>query len=287
MTFVIDIVRLEKRVSPPSDHPHKTFQPGDKAYESFRRLKAAANRTAVLELAQTVILLAIAFFLSLVMPHDPVHSTFFYASIPLLFTVALLKWRSAYSNKIHRERLQRAQVHAILAHIATEVLCGARGRITWFRPRSTNPSYPNNYVVPFSRYDPLNPTPDPRSRAYYPFNVSYTGLAAANPNKVIVCEFPSFDGDRSLMEKHYSERLLIPHRFLSRISNYMLNVRAIVSYGLELEYPKRMFLGVLSIDLLDPPDQAQLEHRLAKPEFRVFLSSLSDLEATAQLYGRS
>jgi hypothetical protein len=84
------------------------------------------------------------------------------------------------------------------------------------------------------------------------------------------------------MEDHYREAIRMPAEVVGRVSDYMVNVRSVVSYGVSIGFPPRRLLGVLSIDLAEPPQDVFSSGLFEEDLFHQLVQSLADLESVAQ-----
>lgn len=111
----------------------------------------------------------------------------------------------------------------------------------------------SDYIVPWYRYrkgDEDLIVAANSSRAFYRKGEGFTGYAWANAGtELIWANLPVFQ-DRAELDRYYTSALNVTPGSVGRISDEMLNVRCILSYGLTDSDNK--FLGVLSVDLPYP-----------------------------------
>ena len=112
-----------------------------------------------------------------------------------------------------------------------------------------------DYIVPWYRYtqgvrDVIAEAS--RSKAFYKKGEGFTGRAWADAgDDLFISSFPKFE-TREKFEEYYTKDLGIEADIVRQISDYMMNVRTILSYG--LIGMKGQFLGVISIDVQQPID---------------------------------
>jgi hypothetical protein len=126
---------------------------------------------------------------------------------------------------------------------------GSTARFTLFRPSPFRP----NVIVAFYRYRKgVNDliAEAGKSRVAYAKGEGFTGSAWEYAgNDLLWSSFPIFDSRKDL-EEHYSKMLGVDEDTVREISDHMLKVRTILSYG--LIGTQGQFLGVISIDLAEP-----------------------------------
>lgn len=160
-----------------------------------------------------------------------------------------------------RDRALSIVLHGFFEHLSNEVFRDDPNvRITLFRPACFN----GDYIVAWYRHckqdgDLIGAAL--RSRAKYRMNEGFTGAAwAQGAWKLTCCSFPDFGGSRESFETYYIKDLGIPKETVRNLSNTMVNVRTILSYGLHSKADE--FLGVLSIDLQTP---IEVDPEIAQP----------------------
>ena len=270
------VLELENELE--STYRRKYFVPGKLVHSLvlvLRRLAKPANVLEVLGLLAFWLLLSLASSRGL--GSAPwFGDRAFTVVISVILVLAALRLFRADRLTLQNEEVQRAQIQAVLARIASVVFARSRrSRVTWFRPDVLR----KDILVPFARYDPYRPDPKPKSRVFYPLGVSYTGLAAKFPGHYIVYQCPEFKNDEE-MSSHYESAIRIPSEIVERVSPYMIHVRTVVSYGIELGFPRRELLGVISVDLLESVDDMLWDDFFPEDEFRMLVQSLADIEAT-------
>ena len=142
--------------------------------------------------------------------------------------------------------------------VAADVVCGVfnainkavfdddhLSRFTLFLP---SPSHPDR-IVPWCRF--FKGCSDPfveaqRSKASYQRGEGYTGMAWKDPETFLTALFPRFES-RADFTQYYSERLGLANEVIQDISDYMVNVQTIITYG--FIDCQGMITGVLSLDV--------------------------------------
>ncbi len=161
-----------------------------------------------------------------------------------------------------RDTLQAEIVRELFSQINKEIFDDNSGvRITLFRRSPISPSH----IVPWYRFgkgvvDPIGEAQ--RSKVQYGRGEGYTGYAWATAGRSLLCaSLPKFTS-REEFEQYYTNTLGINPKTVRDISDYMVGIRTIFSYGF-LD-ANGEFLGVLSLDLPAPvesedaPDAAAL-----------------------------
>lgn len=131
-------------------------------------------------------------------------------------------------------------------------------------------------LMPLVRYELGKqwPVAETISHARYHRGEGFTGRAWQEPSNVLFQQLPDFP-DRTAFEKYYTNTLKIRPDVVRALSEYMVNVRSIYSYGF-LDF-KGGLLGVLSVDV-----KHATETRLRDAELKVMIEALgSVLEAFA------
>jgi hypothetical protein len=153
-------------------------------------------------------------------------------------------------NRRARDYLQASVLREFFADMNREVFADdALTRFTLFR---VSP-FDEKRIVPWYRYD--HGTDDviseaQRSRASYRKGEGFTGDAWLRAgNQLVFASFPAFS-DRREFEEYYRNTIGIKAETVNEISDFMMNVRTILSYGFVDEAGG--FLGLLSIDLRNP-----------------------------------
>jgi hypothetical protein len=146
---------------------------------------------------------------------------------------------------------QAEVVRALLAQMNRECFSDdAAARFTLFRPSP----FAQERLVAWYRYrkgsDDLV-SQALRSRVSYKKDEGFTGAAWSRPGQLVCAILPAFSS-REEFERHYVEELNVSPDTVKSISDTMLNVRSILTYGFQGSEGK--FLGVLSIDLVSPID---------------------------------
>lgn len=182
-------------------------------------------------------------------------------TIPLLIIYFLFATIQAFlviSAREGRFALQGQVVTGLFNFMNNELFSRSnRTRFTLFREAP----YLNSYIIAWWRFrrggrNPIKEADE--SCAFYGKNEGVTGRVWATPaEKLIIQVLPDFENDRALMEAYYIETLKVPHESASFISDYMTQVRAIVSYAF-LD-SQGQFLGLLSLDIKDAEVQVDKE----------------------------
>ena len=128
-----------------------------------------------------------------------------------------------------------------------------RTRFTLFR----QPTPDAAYITPWYRYhasmhDPHQPIDAAhKSQVRYRYGESMTGKTWARAGRdLFFMWLPDFEHDRRRFTAYYQDVLGISSQVVDTISDYMIQVQAILSYG--FEDPNRNLLSVLSLDLQTP-----------------------------------
>lgn len=168
-----------------------------------------------------------------------------YTLLILLVAVDIIRGRRK------RDYAHSAVLREFFEQLGRDVFGDGKGyRVTIFKQSPSN----RDYIVPWYRYrkgdvDVIESALN--SRAKYRLGEGFTGDAWLQKGQELICaSFPEFGGSREAFEAYYSEQLLIDPETVSELSDTMINVRTILSYGFEGRNGE--FLGVLSIDLGDP-----------------------------------
>ncbi len=174
-------------------------------------------------------------------------------AIPAAFVYTFLIFLIGFDLIVGRrnsEYARSAVLREFFEQLGNEVFCDVKKyRITIFRQSPFNAEY----IVPWYRYtkgDNDIITPALKSHAKYRKGEGHTGDAWENHGQeLILASFPDFQGSREEFAKYY-KLLKIDSDTISELSDMMVSVRTIISYGFEGESGN--FLGVLSIDLEEP-----------------------------------
>jgi hypothetical protein len=153
-------------------------------------------------------------------------------------------------NRKARDYLQASVLREFFADMNREVFADdALTRFTLFR---VSP-FDEKRIVPWYRY--VRETGDvireaQRSRASYRKGEGFTGDAWRRAgNELVFASFPAFSSRREF-EEYYQNTVGIEAESVNAISDFMIDVRTIVSYGFVDDAGG--FLGLLSIDLRNP-----------------------------------
>ncbi|MCC6962518.1 MAG: hypothetical protein IT585_04630 [candidate division Zixibacteria bacterium] len=172
----------------------------------------------------------------------PKATLFLGLSYILLF---VLRFIIVFSSRQQKDAVQGKIFWRLCRNIDQDVIdsrLGARITLFWRDP------FRRDHIVAKYRYgrgldDPIKEAND--SKARYQWNMGDTGLAWSQPGTLFVSFFPKF-ATREEFETYYINRVAIPTDIVRELSRYMVDVRTIVSYGLEDSAGR--FLGVVSID---------------------------------------
>ncbi len=157
----------------------------------------------------------------------------------------LARFIVVFRNRQSKDAVQGRIFWRLCHRIDEEVIesrLGARITLFWRDP------FKRNHIVARYRYgrglsDPIKEAND--SEARYKWSMGDTGLAWSQPGAIFVSFFPIFS-TREEFEDYYINRVEIDADIVRDLSRYMVDVRTIISYGLEDSAGR--FLGVVSID---------------------------------------
>lgn len=150
-----------------------------------------------------------------------------------------------FKNRQSKDAVQGHIFWRLCRRIDEEVVdskLGARITLFWRDP------FNNDFIVARYRYGRGRSNPiieANNSTARYKWEMGDTGLAWSQPGALFVSLFPKFQ-NKEEFETYYINRVSIEPEIVHDLSSYMVNVRTIISYGLEDSAGR--FLGVVSID---------------------------------------
>jgi hypothetical protein len=196
------------------------------------------------DLLQVLLAAPVIYLLVRLYPYEPLATSIALVAYLILAGVALidiLKGRKA------RDYAQAAVLREFFAQLHGELFPDEeRVRITLFCRAPDN----EDFIVAWYRYtaDAKDLIAEARkSQARFRRGEGFTGYAWENAGEdLVIATFPAF-GSRSEFEEYYVKTLKISPEAVKGISDYMVEVRTVLSHG--FTDSEGDFLGVLSVDL--------------------------------------
>lgn len=168
------------------------------------------------------------------------------------FVTLLLLSLQTIRGRAARDRVQADVLWGLFSHMNKEIFRDDSGtRFTLFIPSPLRRR--SDYLVPWYRYrkgaqDPI--TEAQKSKARYRRGEGFTGQAWEQAGSYLFYgSFPFFPS-RTEFEKYYKSKLEIEPDTVHEISDFMIKVRTIFTYGFTDSTGK--LLGVLSLDMQRP-----------------------------------
>ncbi len=164
-------------------------------------------------------------------------------------------WRYVLTLRRRRVRdaTERKTVGQLLNWFYDQMFGRTPGRrLTLFAIDPLDPQY----IIPRVRYAPghADHNAERGSRARYRRGEGFTGRAWDKPGELMYELLPAFP-NRTEFTRYYVEQLRMAPETVERISDYMVAVRGIYSYGFRDH--EGHLLGIVSIDVQGPPDNTE------------------------------
>jgi hypothetical protein len=239
--------------------PHKKplFYPSDIFYYLLLFFRAHCNYIVVFDFIATTALAFASIYLSIHTTSDfHLHLVAICGlAVFSLFTVCRL---FVYCRRqITISDINNDNIRLVLLRIAEDIgpKNTFKGRVTLFQEDRIHKSM----LVEQVRYDSSG-VHITNNKCYYPRNVGIIGVARELPNCFHAHTLPHFIS-REQMEQYCRNELAIPKWITDRMSDYMIDVKTIVAYGLQTS--NGVSLGVVSIDMLNelaPREPGHLEN---------------------------